>query len=50
MAILICGLVKDVTCSCSTIKKARDEYVKRLNGIYLANLEKVRTDTGTTVQ
>ena len=27
---------------CSTIKKARDEYIKRLNGIYFANLQKVK--------
>ena len=26
---------------CSSLKKSRDEYVKRLNGIYGANLEKV---------
>ena len=27
--------------SISTVKKSRDEYIKRLNGIYFKNLEKV---------
>lgn len=28
----------------SVIKKTRDEYIKRLNGIYAANLDKVMID------
>jgi glutathione reductase (NADPH) len=32
--------VKDYSFDWRTIKEARDAYIKRLNGIYLSNLEK----------
>lgn len=34
-------IVKTLPLNSSTVKKSRDDYVKRLNGIYLANLERV---------
>ena len=40
-ATLLQLIVAYVFCFSSHIKKSRDEYVKRLNGIYVNNLDKV---------
>lgn len=36
----MCVCVNELLFHCSTVKKSRDEYIKRLNEIYKKNLEK----------